>query len=95
MRDETTGRPWRYRGPGHVTLWNRLTIYGTETAMHGAVNVRTRWGYLCFKPPFVRSFGHRDWPWYLYMSRNATPWAATWGFGLRRFRWGFIRREVD
>jgi len=52
-----------------------VTIYGFN-AMHVAINVWIkRWGYLCFHPP-MRVYG-RWWPWYFYVSRNATPWAAT------------------
>jgi hypothetical protein len=78
----------------------RVLIYPLRSAMHGAVEVWTeRWGYVCFKPP-TRAFG-RWWPWYFYLSPNATPWAATLVLGrdpeirmerrmaaLRRVLWG-------
>lgn len=67
----------RYLG-GHFTL-GPLTWYG-RNAMHWAVNISTRWGYLCLRPPF-RCFG-RWWPVYAYLSANATPWHHTargWG----------------
>ena len=56
-----------------------VTLYPLRCAMHGAVNIRTRWGKLCLKPP-TYVFG-RWWPWYAYLSPNATPWAAKWGMG--------------
>ena len=62
---------------GHVCL-GPLTIFGAN-AMHWCVQLSTRWGRLCFHPT-TRTFGGR-WPWYLYLSRNATPWAASWAFG--------------
>ena len=63
---------------GYVRLGN-LVIYGFN-AMHVALNWRTkRWGYICFHPT-IRSFG-KWWPWYFYISPNATPWAATFGVG--------------
>lgn len=55
---------------------HRITFYPLRSAMHGAVNIRTkRWGYICFKPP-TYVFG-QWWSWYFYLSPNATPWAAT------------------
>lgn len=67
---------------GHISFivfkW-RVVIYGFN-AMHVAINVGTyRWGYLCFHPPF-KVFGHW-WPWYFYISPNATPWASTYAIG--------------
>ena len=77
----------------------RLTIYPRESAMHGAINIRTRrWGYVCIGLPMY-SCG-RWWPWFFYLSPNATPWAATLIVGpahwrtekmlarLRRVLWG-------
>ena len=58
---------------GHWKLGS-FTLYG-ENAMHWAVNIKTRWGYVCFRLPF-KCFG-RWWPLYFYISPNATPWAAT------------------
>ena len=71
----------RYLG-GHISFtlgtW-RFVIYGFN-AMHIAINVRTKkWGYICFHPS-VKCFG-RWWPWYLYFSPNATPWAASFAIG--------------
>lgn len=77
-----------------------VTVYPLRSAMHGAVNIRTkRWGYICFKLP-TRAFG-RWWPGYLYLSPNGTPWGATLILGggpefrmerrmarLRRVIWG-------
>jgi hypothetical protein len=63
---------------GHVT-WGPVVIYG-RNAMHWAVNIRTRrWGWICFRLP-LRCFG-RWWPLYFYVSRNATPWGATFMIG--------------
>lgn len=68
---------FKYFG-GHVSF-RRLTLYGYN-AMHFALNFRTkRWGYVCFHPT-IRCFG-RWWPWYFYLSPNATPWAATFAIG--------------
>lgn len=71
---------------GHVSFLRtrrdgpaRITIYGAN-AMHWAINVWTkRWGFVCFHPT-TRTFGGR-WPWYFYVSPNATPWAATFKIG--------------
>lgn len=63
---------------GHVVI-GPVTIYG-ENAMHWAINIRTRNGWLCFRLP-LRCFG-KWWPLYCYWSPNATPDAATWwGWG--------------
>jgi hypothetical protein len=58
---------------GHLNI-GPVTIYG-ENAMHWAVNIRSRWGYICFRLPF-RSMG-RWWPLYFYVSPDATPGRAT------------------
>ena len=66
---------------GHITvkLFGRsVTVYGIN-AMHIALEISTRWGYVCFHPPF-RWYGHW-WPWYFYISPNATPWASTMAIG--------------
>jgi hypothetical protein len=64
---------------GHLCVGRRLTVYGWN-AMHVAVNYRTRrWGYICFHPPLY--WCGRWWPWYFYLSPNATPWAATFALG--------------
>lgn len=63
---------------GHVHFWG-ITIYG-RNAMHFAVNIHTkRWGYICFKLP-TRCFGVW-WPWYFYVSPDATPQSATFKRG--------------
>jgi hypothetical protein len=58
---------------GHVSFsifGRRVVLYGFN-AMHVALNVHTkRWGHLC-----------AWWPWYFYVSPNATPWAATFAVG--------------
>ena len=68
---------YRYLG-GHLQI-GPVTFYG-HNAMHFAVNVRVgRRGHFCFRPT-VYQFGHW-WPWYCYLSPNATPQSATWGVG--------------
>jgi hypothetical protein len=62
---------------GHVRL-GPLTVFGAN-AMHWALNLKTRWGYLCFHPT-TRTYGER-WPWYLYLSTDATPSPRKWGVG--------------
>jgi hypothetical protein len=57
---------------GHVS-WGPVTIYGAN-AMHWAINVWAFGHYWCFHPT-TRTFGGY-WPWYFYISKNATPWAA-------------------
>lgn len=66
-------------------MWDRLvehhrclgpiTLYPFDSAMHGAINIRTRLGFLCVQPP------SKHWGWYVYLSPNATPWASTWYVG--------------
>lgn len=69
---------WEKHFGGHVHFWG-ITIYGFN-AMHVAVNVRTkRWGFICFHPTF-RCFG-KWWPWYFYISPDATPCSARFGIG--------------
>jgi hypothetical protein len=57
---------------GHVSF-GPVTIYGAN-AMHWAINVWWRGEYWCFHPT-TRTFGGR-WPWYFYVSRDATPHGA-------------------
>lgn len=66
----------KYLG-GHINI-GRLIIYGFN-AMHVAFNYMTDKTYICFHPP-MHCFG-KWWPWYLYISRNATPQLAIWGTG--------------
>lgn len=63
-----------------------IVLFPLRCAMHGAMNIRSRWGYLCIKLPCY-VFG-RWWPGYIYASPNATPWAAWWGLGR-----GFEQRD--
>ena len=72
----------KYLG-GHINI-GRLTIYGFN-AMHVAFNYMTDKTYLCFHPP-IKCFG-KWWPWYFYISRNGTPWLATWGCGPGFYRY--------
>ena len=62
---------------GYIKI-GRLTVYGFN-AMHIAINWRGKQNCWCFHPP-VRWFG-RKWPWYFYVSPNATPWAALYAVG--------------
>lgn len=62
---------------GHLTV-GPITLYGAN-AMHWALNIKTRWGYLCLHPS-TRTFG-ASWPWYLYLSPDGTPSSRTWGAG--------------
>ena len=68
---QITGLTWRIPG---------LTIYGFGTAMHGAWNLRTPWGWLCFAWPWLgradTSFGP-----YVYWSPDGTPARARWKWG--------------
>lgn len=61
----------------HVNI-GPITIYGFN-AMHVAVNIKTRWGYVCFHPTF-RVFGVW-WPWYFYISHDGTPSNARFKIG--------------
>jgi len=65
---------------GHVSLWNRIVLYGAN-AMHWALNVRAFGWWWCFHPT-TRTFGG-CWPWYVYASRDATPSVEKC-----LFRWG-------
>jgi hypothetical protein len=55
-----------------------ITIYGFN-AMHVAININTRYGYICFHPTMY-CFG-TIWPWYFYISDNATPQNAKFALG--------------
>jgi hypothetical protein len=74
----------RYLG-GHCNL-GPITFYGYN-AMHWAINIRTSRGWFCFKP-VSWAFG-KWWDGYVYFSRDATPYSASWGFGYWR---GWFRR---
>ena len=56
-----------------------FVLYTGETAMHGALNVRLFGKWWCFHPT-TRTFGGY-WPWYFYVSSDATPCGDAWGFG--------------
>ena len=62
---------------GHFNI-GPITVYGAN-AMHYAVNIKSRWGWICFRLPF-RSF-NRWWPLYFYISPDATPQRATFMVG--------------
>lgn len=63
---------------GHVNA-GPIVIYG-ENAMHWAVNIETRLGYICFRLP-IKCFD-KWWPMYFYISPTGTPNKATfWLYG--------------
>jgi hypothetical protein len=74
--------PYRHRGSwferhlgGHIHF-GPVVIYGWN-AMHVAINIHVpwrSWGWVCFHPTF-RVFGGW-WPWYFYISPDATPNSA-------------------
>lgn len=64
---------------GHKTI-GRVTVYGAN-AMHWAINVQARGTYWCFHWK-TRTFG-ATWPWYFYISKDATPYEATFKLGPR------------
>jgi hypothetical protein len=66
---------------GHIKI-GRVTIYGAN-AMHWAINVWFAGAYWCFHPT-TRTFG-ATWPWYFYISPDATPQSAHFRVG-DRFR---------
>lgn len=69
---------WERHFGGHVNI-GPATIYGWN-AMHVAINIRTkRWGWICFHPTW-HMFG-KWWPWYFYISPDATPCSAKFGVG--------------
>ena len=53
----------------------RFHKFSTDSAMHGALQVRCFGGYL------VARVTHGQWRWSVFWSINGTPWAAWWGFG--------------
>lgn len=66
-----------------------ITQYGCNGAMHGALNAFIpRVGYVCFKPP-TKAHGVW-WPWYFYVSPDATPQRASVRMGRRAFRGGYL-----
>ena len=65
---------------GHISL-GPVTIFG-ENAMHWAVVIETRTGYLSFRLP-LRCFG-AWWPLYCFHSPDGMPSKATW--------WGWGRK---
>jgi hypothetical protein len=63
---------------GHIKM-GRLTIYG-RNGMHWGVTFWTnKYGYICTRLP-LPCF-RKWWPWYFYLSPNATPWASTFFIG--------------
>jgi hypothetical protein len=72
------GEGWGERNFGEHWSLGPIVLYGFN-AMHVAVNIRTRWGFVCFHPTF-RVFG-KWWPWYLYISSDGTPNQARFKIG--------------
>lgn len=66
-------------GGGHRSI-GVATLYGFDTAMHGAIEAPTRWGWLVISVPRL---GGKPIPWGAFLSPNGTPWAATWLIGPR------------
>jgi len=62
---------------GHASF-GPVVIYGAN-AMHWAIVIRTRWGTVCYHPS-TRTYGSH-WPWYFYVSPDATPQSASFGCG--------------
>lgn len=62
---------------GHVKI-GRVTIWGAN-AMHWAINVWLLGHWWCFHPS-TRTYGGR-WPWYFYISKDATPQNACYLVG--------------
>lgn len=72
-------QPWPQRWQdrlfrGHVTI-GRVTLYGAN-AMHWALNVWWLGHYWCVHPT-THTYGG-TWPWYAYISKDATPQGACW-----------------
>jgi hypothetical protein len=64
---------------GHISFFNhRVVIFGFN-AMHVALNIRSRWGWICFHPT-IKCFGVW-WHWYFYISDDATPVHSRFGIG--------------
>lgn len=85
---------------GHISI-GKLTIYG-DNAMHFGCHFHTRkYGYLCWRLPFLCGISDKlrygeklYWrPLYFYVSRNATPWAAVFMLGRKANRedWALSR----
>ena len=67
---------------GHIRfkLLGIVCVFYGHNAMHYAVNIRTRRSaWACFHPP--ADLWGVWWPWYFYVSRDATPTRATFGCG--------------
>lgn len=62
---------------GHFNL-GPITFYGYN-AMHFAINIKSKWGWVCLKPPTY--VFNRWWSWYFYISPDATPFncLVCWG----------------
>jgi hypothetical protein len=72
-----------FRGhKGFTVLGVYVVVFGAN-AMHWAIEVDWRGTYWCFHPT-TRTFGGY-WPWYFYVSPDATPQEAT--FKLNKKGW--------
>ena len=68
---------WENFTGGHISI-GPITIYG-ENAMHWAINIKSKWGFICFRLPF-RCYGIW-WSLYFYISPNGTPQESTFIIG--------------
>jgi len=75
---------WKYLG-GRISICRNIIIHGFN-AMHVSIQIRhKKYGWICFHPPLpliIFGIGNK-WPWYIYISPNATPWASTLLIGPR------------
>lgn len=80
MKLNAFGRFWDRRLAGSY-LNRKVILYEFDTAMHGAINISTRWGYLCLAWPSIGLGLQMPLRWYAYLSPNGTPWASTFAVG--------------
>lgn len=72
---------WENFMGGHITI-GPITIYGAN-AMNWAVNIKSKWGYICFSLPSIRRYKYGRKP-YFYISPDATPGSSTYYRGPRK-----------
>ena len=61
-----------------------LTIYEHQCAMHGAWELKTPWGWLCWKRTSSWTWDDGEkitWRWYVYHSPDSTPDGCHFAFG--------------
>lgn len=71
---------WENFMGGHISI-GPVTIFGSN-AMNWVMEIRTRWGALCFTLPALARwrtdrYGKKHFHWHIYLSPNCTPWACT------------------